>query len=153
MAQQFHVRFIDDLDGTDLGDKANTITFAFEGKDYSIDLSDANADTFREAMKPYINAGHRVAGSKTKTSRRSTTSANETKGAVTAHSARSRFSFSTPVSQREKDRRVQRVPAAIFGLLAVSVADALPTVGLFDKRYLWPHLLVVKYRCYGGLFH
>ena len=79
MAQQFHVRFIDDLDGTDLGDKANTITFAFEGKDYSIDLSDANADTFREAMKPYINAGHRVAGSKIKTSRRSTTSANETK--------------------------------------------------------------------------
>lgn len=79
MAQQFHVRFIDDLDGTDLGDKANTITFAFEGKEYSIDLSDANADIFREAMKPYINAGHRVTGSKTKTSRRSTTSADETK--------------------------------------------------------------------------
>ncbi|WP_264888871.1 Lsr2 family protein [Dietzia sp. NCCP-2495] len=70
---------MDDLDGTDLGDKANTITFAFEGKDYSIDLSDANADTFREVLEPYINAGHRVAGSKAKTSRRTTTSANESK--------------------------------------------------------------------------
>ena len=79
MAQQFHVRFIDDLDGTDLGDKANTITFAFEGKDYSIDLSDANADTFREVLEPYINAGHRVTGSKAKTSRRTTTSSGDTK--------------------------------------------------------------------------
>lgn len=72
MAQHLHVRFIDDLDGTDLGNKANTITFSFEGKDYSIDLSEANADTFREAMKPYINGGRRATGSKTKTSRRST---------------------------------------------------------------------------------
>lgn len=79
MAQHLHVRFIDDLDGTDLGNKANTITFSFEGKDYSIDLSEANADTFREAMKPYINGGRRATGSKTKTSRRSTTSADETK--------------------------------------------------------------------------
>ena len=79
MAQQFHVRFIDDIDGTDLGDNANTISFAFEGKEYSIDLSDANADIFREALEPYINAGHRVTGSKAKTSRRTTTSSGGTK--------------------------------------------------------------------------
>ncbi|WP_017838452.1 histone-like nucleoid-structuring protein Lsr2 [Dietzia sp. UCD-THP] len=42
MAQQFQVRYLDDLDGTDLGDKANAISFAFEGKEYSIDLSDEN---------------------------------------------------------------------------------------------------------------
>ena len=34
MAQQFQVRYIDDLDGTDLGETSNTISFAFEGKEY-----------------------------------------------------------------------------------------------------------------------
>ncbi|AEF42712.1 Lsr2 dimerization domain-containing protein [Hoyosella subflava] len=37
MAQQFQVRYIDDLDGTDLGETSNTISFAFEGKEYSSD--------------------------------------------------------------------------------------------------------------------
>lgn len=81
MAQQFQVRYLDDLDGTDLGDKANAISFAFEGKEYSIDLSDENAETFRAAVAPYIKAGHRVTGSKTKTARKSTakTSSSDTK--------------------------------------------------------------------------
>ncbi|WP_216695331.1 histone-like nucleoid-structuring protein Lsr2 [Dietzia psychralcaliphila] len=73
MAQQFHVRYIDDIDGTDLGDKSNAISFAFEGKEYSIDLSDENAEAFRAAVAPYIEAGHRVTGSKTKTARKATT--------------------------------------------------------------------------------
>lgn len=60
MAQQFQTRYIDDLDGTDLGETANTLSFAFEGKEYSIDLGDDNADTFRQAMTPYITAGRRV---------------------------------------------------------------------------------------------
>lgn len=72
MAQQFQMRYIDDIDGTDLGDKANTLFFAFDGKEYSIDLSDENADTFRQAMAPYIEAGHRVTGNKTKTARKAT---------------------------------------------------------------------------------
>ena len=70
MAQQFQTTYIDDLDGTDLGANANTLLFAFEGKEYSIDLSDANADTFRQAMAPYITAGRRVTG-KAKTARKS----------------------------------------------------------------------------------
>ncbi|MDV6300892.1 Lsr2 family protein [Dietzia maris] len=62
MAQHFQTRYIDDIDGTDLGETANTLLFAFEGKEYSIDLSDDNADTFRQAMSPYISAGRRVTG-------------------------------------------------------------------------------------------
>lgn len=73
MAQQFQVRYIDDIDGTDLGGNANTISFAFEGKEYSIDLSDENVETFRTAVAPYIKAGHRVTGNKTKTTRKTTT--------------------------------------------------------------------------------
>ena len=33
MAQQFQVQYIDDLDGSNLGSEANTISFAFEGKE------------------------------------------------------------------------------------------------------------------------
>lgn len=81
MAQQFYFRFIDDIDGTDLGDTANTISFAFQGKEYAIDLSDDNAEAFREAVAPYIEAGHRVTGSKTKAARKNTgkTSSEDTK--------------------------------------------------------------------------
>ena len=69
MAKHFQTRYIDDLDGTDLGETANTISFAFDGKDYSIDLSDENAEIFRQAIAPYIEAGSRVTGARTKTPR------------------------------------------------------------------------------------
>ncbi|MGN7228014.1 histone-like nucleoid-structuring protein Lsr2 [Dietzia maris] len=72
MAQHFQMRYIDDIDGTDLGNEANTLFFAFEGKEYSIDLSDENADTFRELTAPYIEAGQRVTA-KSKIARKATT--------------------------------------------------------------------------------
>lgn len=75
MAQQFQVRYIDDLDGTDLGETTNIIVFAFEGKEYSIDLSDDNAEAFRQAVAPYIAAGHRVTGATTKSARKNTRTA------------------------------------------------------------------------------
>lgn len=75
MAQQFQVRYIDDLDGSDLGDNSNAISFAFEGKEYSIDLSDENAQAFRDAVAPYIEAGHRVTGTRAKSARRAATKA------------------------------------------------------------------------------
>lgn len=70
MAQQFQVQYIDDLDGSDLGSVANTISFAFDGKEYSIDLSDENAAQFREVMAPYVESGHRVSGTKAKPTRK-----------------------------------------------------------------------------------
>lgn len=72
MAQHFQVRYTDDIDGSDLGETANTIPFAFEGKEYSIDLSDDNAEAFRQTIAPYIEAGHRVTGAKTKAARKTT---------------------------------------------------------------------------------
>lgn len=66
MAQHFQTRYIDDLDGADLGETANTILFAFDGKDYSIDLSDENAEAFRQAIAPYIEAGRRVTSARAK---------------------------------------------------------------------------------------
>lgn len=74
MAQQFQVQYIDDLDGTDLGNEANSISFAFEGKEYTIDLSDENAEQFTQLMEPYIRSGHRVTGGKSKPARKASTS-------------------------------------------------------------------------------
>lgn len=79
MAQHFQARYIDDIDGTDLGETANSLSFAFEGKEYSIDLSDDNAEEFRQAVAPYIEAGQRVTRGKTKTTRKTTTSSGNTK--------------------------------------------------------------------------
>ena len=81
MAQQFQVQYIDDLDGSDLGSVANTISFAFDGREYYIDLSDENADKFREVMAPYVENGHRVTGTKAKPARKSASrsSSGETK--------------------------------------------------------------------------
>ena len=79
MAQQFQVHYIDDLDGTDLGETSNTISFAFDGKEYSIDLSDDNAEAFRQAVTPYIEAGHRVTGNRTRTARKATTTSGNTR--------------------------------------------------------------------------
>lgn len=81
MAQQFQVQYIDDLDGTDLGSEANSISFAFEGKEYSIDLSDENAEQFRQLMAPYVENGHRLTGTKARAARKtpSKASSGETK--------------------------------------------------------------------------
>ncbi|MBB0992431.1 MULTISPECIES: histone-like nucleoid-structuring protein Lsr2 [Dietzia] len=81
MAQQFQVQYIDDLDGTDLGSDANTITFAFDGKEYTIDLSDENAEKFREVMAPYVENGHRVSSSgKAKPARRAAAKSSSSSG-------------------------------------------------------------------------
>lgn len=79
MAQQFQVRYIDDLDGTDLGETSQTISFAFDGKEYAIDLSDDNAEAFRQAVAPYIEAGHRVTGSKPTTARKTAATSRDTR--------------------------------------------------------------------------
>lgn len=71
MAQQTHVQYIDDLDGTELGGEANVIEFSFGGKDYQIDLSDENAEAFRDAMAPYIDAGRKVSSAARKPARKS----------------------------------------------------------------------------------
>lgn len=73
MAQQTHVQYIDDLDGTELGDTATVIAFSFDGKDYSIDLGEENAETFREVVAPYIEAGRREYGTGRKPARKSAT--------------------------------------------------------------------------------
>ena len=54
MAHKVVVRLVDDLDG---GPADGTVTFALDGHRYEIDLSAANAEKLREALRPYAAAG------------------------------------------------------------------------------------------------
>lgn len=65
MAKKVEVQLIDDLDGSP---GVTTIGFAFAGKSYEIDLSDANADHLHDVLAPYIEAGRKAGsgGGKTK---------------------------------------------------------------------------------------
>ena len=57
MSKKTIVTLVDDLDGTDA---AETITFAFDGAAYEIDLSADNAAAMRAALEPYVKAARRT---------------------------------------------------------------------------------------------
>jgi len=63
---------LDDIDGSK---NAETYTFALNGDEWSIDLSDKNAKKLRGALEPFISAGtkvgiHKKARSKSKATRK-----------------------------------------------------------------------------------
>ena len=57
MAQKVEIHLEDDLDG---GPADHTLTFALDGKDYEIDLSDANAEKLRKALRPFVAAARKA---------------------------------------------------------------------------------------------
>lgn len=65
------VQLIDDIDGTPA---TTTIKFGVGGKSYIIDLSEANAAAFNEALAPYIEHARRARATKKKASRKSRSS-------------------------------------------------------------------------------
>lgn len=71
MAQRTITTFVDDLDGTDLGrGPGPTLRFGVDGHTYEIDLSEDNAAALREVLRPYTEAGRRIAPSRTRRRRR-----------------------------------------------------------------------------------
>ena len=69
-------QLVDDLDGSVLEDGAgSTVRFSLEGRQYEIDLSDANAQKLRSALAPFISAGRSAsAAARSTVSRRSSRS-------------------------------------------------------------------------------
>jgi hypothetical protein len=61
MATRIETTLIDDLDG---GEAAETLTFALDGADYEIDLSQANADALRGSLEAFVSKARRVGGRK-----------------------------------------------------------------------------------------
>lgn len=81
MAQRIIKSITDDIDGSE---DARTVTFAFEGRSYEVDLSAKNRDKLAKALEPYIKAGRaastsrRTVGSRTSgTTRHNTTAIRE----------------------------------------------------------------------------
>ena len=57
MAQKILVSLIDDIDGSEADE---TVSFAFDGVSYEIDLSSHNAELFRRVLAPYILRARRT---------------------------------------------------------------------------------------------
>jgi len=56
MATETRVTLLDDIDGDE---GASRYSFAWQGTEYEIDLSDANRDELLRALQPYMTAGRR----------------------------------------------------------------------------------------------
>jgi hypothetical protein len=67
MAQRVNVVLVDDIDGNDAEE---TVSFALDGVDYEIDLSDQHAAELRNALSLYIGHARRTGGRR-KSGRRS----------------------------------------------------------------------------------
>jgi Lsr2 len=72
MARETITRLVDDLDG---GTAERTVSLGWDGQSYEIDLSKKNISSLEKVLKPYLDAGRRVRGSATRSSRRSGRSA------------------------------------------------------------------------------
>jgi len=59
MATKTIVSFHDDLTDEPAD---TTVNFGLDGRDYEIDLTDANAEELREALGRYVEAGRKVGG-------------------------------------------------------------------------------------------
>src|SRR5512141_1742024 len=73
MAQRVNVVLVDDIDGSDAEE---TVSFALDGVDYEIDLSDKHAGELRNAISLYIGHARRTGGRR-KSGRRSSAPAGE----------------------------------------------------------------------------
>ncbi|GAB3749828.1 histone-like nucleoid-structuring protein Lsr2 [Nocardiopsis nanhaiensis] len=56
MARKQVVTFVDDLDGSEA---QGTVQFALDTNVYEIDLSEANQEALKEALKPFLEAGRK----------------------------------------------------------------------------------------------
>ena len=57
MAKTINVVVTDDIDGSPA---AGTVTFAFSGQEYEIDLSQKNRVRMEKSLQPFIDAGRRA---------------------------------------------------------------------------------------------
>lgn len=105
MAQRTEVVLIDDLDGTELED-GGTVAFSHRGVDYEIDLSDENAVKLDNALAPFVSAGRRVGGRRTRvTTAVATPQAKEDLAAIRQWARDSGYEVSTRgrISQEVRD--------------------------------------------------
>jgi hypothetical protein len=63
MVQRTVIRFVDDLDDTEIVDGGGeTVNFALDGRRYEIDLTNDHANEMRAALDRYVRAARKVGG-------------------------------------------------------------------------------------------
>lgn len=62
MAQRTVIKLVDDIDGKEIEANGQTISFAYNGTTYEIDLGEKNAKKLDEALAPFVSAARRVSG-------------------------------------------------------------------------------------------
>ncbi|QGU08578.1 Nucleoid-associated protein Lsr2 [Corynebacterium occultum] len=61
MARREITQYFDDLDDTPLEEhQLHVVRFSYEGSDYILDLSEENAEKFREMVHPYLEVARKV---------------------------------------------------------------------------------------------
>ena len=80
MAQRVNVVLVDDIDGSDA---VETVSFALDGVDYEIDLSEQHAGELRSAISLYVGHARRTGGRR-RSGKRSSGSAGEDSSASAA---------------------------------------------------------------------
>ncbi|WP_329072571.1 histone-like nucleoid-structuring protein Lsr2 [Amycolatopsis sp. NBC_01480] len=106
MAQKVRVDLVDDIDGSDA---AQTVPFTLDGVTYEIDLSDDNAARLRDEFAPFVAAGRRTGGRKT---RSTTPSTNGTKVATNREHTRAVRAWARENGWPISDRG--RIPAEVL---------------------------------------
>jgi hypothetical protein len=63
MAQRTVIRFVDDMDDTEIVDGGGeTVNFALDGRRYELDLTNDHANEMRAALGRYVRAARKVGG-------------------------------------------------------------------------------------------
>lgn len=116
MSSVTHVSLVDDLDGTEA---ASTTLFEFDGRNYEIDLSEANRDKLDELLADYIAHARRLTRNKpTKAKSNGTTSirkaivtsAKSTTQATVADPPTEPVTVSRPTTRRTKAKSTVEAP-------------------------------------------
>ena len=81
MAQRVNVVLVDDIDGSEA---AETVSFALDGVDYEIDLSEDHAGELRDAVSLYIGHARRTGGRRKSGRRQATSGSAEATGGSAA---------------------------------------------------------------------
>ncbi len=78
MAQRVNVILVDDIDDSDA---AETVTFALDGVDYEIDLSEQHAEELRAALSLYVGHARRTGGGRRRNGKRAAATSAASNGA------------------------------------------------------------------------
>ena len=62
MARRIEIILIDDLDGKEIASGGQTVTFSYQGKEYTLDLSTKNAEKLDRALAPFVSVARRTGG-------------------------------------------------------------------------------------------